>query len=455
LHIETRSLWFDSALLPQGWTRHVRITFAKGCITQIKSATKPHADDERHAIALPGLPNLHSHAFQRGMAGLAERRGPSGDNFWSWREAMYRFLDHIDPDDCEAIAAQLYMEMLESGFTRAGEFHYLHHNHDGTLYENLGEMAERIAAAAQATGIGLTLLPVFYAHSGFGGAPPVHGQRRFITSLDQFSRLIEASRNAIATLDGGIIGIAPHSLRAATLPEIAAVVAVLVDGPIHIHAAEQTLEVEECLAQHGRRPVELLLDEAGVDQHWCLIHATHMTETETQRLAASGAVAGLCPITEANLGDGVFSAPAFLSAGGHFGIGSDSNILIDPAQELRQLEYAQRLTTRARNVLALAQGRPTGRALFDAALAGGSQALGVTSGLAADQPADIISLNTADSAFIGRQGDDLLDAWIFAVRHNAIDCVWRHGDRLVSGGRHHGRDIIEQRFKTVMRKLLA
>ncbi len=454
--MESRSLWFDSALLPQGWARHVRLTFANGCITEIQPAAEPRAGDERHAIALPGLANLHSHAFQRGMAGLAECRGPLGDNFWSWREAMYRFLDQIDPDDCEAIAAQLYMEMLESGFTRVGEFHYLHHDRDGAAYANIAEMAERIAAAATTTGIGLTLLPVFYAHSGFGGAAPAQGQRRFITTLDQFSRLIEASRKAIAPLSGAIIGAAPHSLRAATLPEIATIIALEKSGPIHIHAAEQTLEVEDCLAHHGRRPVELLLDEAGIDPRWCLIHATHMTEAETQRLAASGAVAGLCPITEANLGDGVFPALPFLTAGGRFGIGSDSNILIDAAQELRQLEYAQRLTRRERNVLALAGGRSTGRALFGAALTGGSQALGVPgSGIAVSAPADLISLNAADPAFIGRQGDDTLDAWIFAARHNAIDCVWRHGEQLVSGGRHHARDAIEHRFKAVMRKLLA
>ena len=455
MNTEPRSLWFDSALLPQGWARHVRLSFAHGAITEIQPAAEPRAGDERHAIALPGLPNLHSHAFQRGMAGLAERRGLVGDNFWSWREAMYRFLDHIDPDDCEAIAAQLYMEMLESGFTRAGEFHYLHHDRDGATYGNIGEMAERIAAAAAATGIGLTLLPVFYAHSGFGGAAPAQGQRRFITTLDQFSRLIEASRQAIAPLDGAVIGVAPHSLRAATLPEITAITA-LADGPIHIHAAEQTKEVADCLAHHGRRPVELLLGEAGVNHRWCLIHATHMTEAETRRLAASGAVAGLCPVTEANLGDGVFPALPFLTAGGRFGIGSDSNILIDAAQELRQLEYAQRLTHRERNVLALAEGRSTGRVLFDTALAGGAQALGVSAvGLASGAPADLISLNAADPAFIGRQGDDMLDAWIFASRNNAVDCVWRHGKKLVSGGRHHARDAIEPRFKAVMRKLLA
>lgn len=456
MQVENTRLWFRSALLPQGWARDVRMTLAQGAILHVEAGTEPKPDDERHFVALPGLPNLHSHAFQRGMAGLAERRGPANDSFWSWREVMYRFLDRIGPDDCEAIAAQLYMEMLEAGFTRVGEFHYLHHDRDGAAYGNPAEMAERIAAAAAAAGIGLALLPVFYAHANFGGRAPDPGQRRFITDIDQFGRLMEASRRIVASLEGATIGIAPHSLRAATLPEIAAIRSLAKGGPIHTHAAEQTREVEDCLAWCGRRPVELLLDEAGVDRNWCLVHATHMTEAETQRLAASGAVAGLCPVTEANLGDGVFPAPAFLGAGGRFGIGSDSNILIDAAQELRQLEYGQRLTLRARNVLALGEGRSTGRVLFDGALAGGSQALGVHShGLAPGADADIVGLNEADPAFAARDGDDDLDAWIFASRGSAVDCVWRHGIKLVEGGRHRARDAIEARFRAVMDKVLT
>lgn len=451
---EATRLWFRSALLPRGWARGVRMTIADGVILQVETETKPAPGDARHFVALPGLPNLHSHAFQRGMAGLAERRGPGGDNFWSWREAMYRFLDRIGPEDCEAIAAQLYMEMLEAGFTRAGEFHYLHHDRDGVPYTNIAEMAERIAAAAMETGIGLTLLPVFYAHANFGGLAPSPGQRRFITDIDRFGRLMEASRGIVASLEGAVIGVAPHSLRAATLPEIEAVAPLA--EIVHIHAAEQIREVEDCVAWCGRRPVELLLDEAGVDQNWCLIHATHMTERETQRLAASGAVAGLCPITEANLGDGVFPSLPFASARGVFGIGSDSNILIDAAQELRQLEYAQRLSLRARNVMALDEGRSTGRVLFDAALAGGARALGAPGGgLEAGAPADMIGLSAADPALIGREGDDYLDAWIFASRGTAIDCVWRHGRKLVSGGRHHARPAIEARFKNAMQRILA
>ncbi len=451
----TPPLWFQTALLPEGWADQVRITIQGGLITAINTGAPPQPGDERHPIGLPGLPNVHSHAFQRGMAGLAERRGPTGDNFWSWREAMYRFLDRIDPDDCEAIAAQLYMEMLEAGFTRVGEFHYLHHDIQGTPYGNIGEMAERIAAAAAITGIGLTLLPVFYAHSNFGGAEPVRGQRRFIATLDQFADLVAASRTSLIGLPDAVLGIAPHSLRAASLGEIAAIRPLAEQGPIHIHAAEQVKEVEDCLAWSQRRPVELLLNAVGIDAQWCLIHATHMTDAEATRLAASQAVAGLCPITEANLGDGVFPAAPFLAAHGRFGIGSDSNILIDAAQELRQLEYAQRLSHRARNLLALAQGDSTGRIMFSAAVAGGAQALGQTGrGLAVGASADLLSLDITGPAFVARDGDQLLDGWIFASRHRAVDCVWRHGVKWVEAGRHRARTNIEARFRRVLSKIL-
>ena len=451
----TSPLWFQTALLPQGWADQVRITIQGGLITAISTGAPPQPGDERHRIGLPGLPNVHSHAFQRGMAGLAERRGPTGDNFWSWREAMYRFLDRIDPDDCEAIAAQLYMEMLEAGFSRVGEFHYLHHDINGAPYANIAEMAERIVAAASTTGIGLTLLPVFYAHANFGGAAPVQGQRRFITTLDQFAELVAASRNSLASLPDALLGIAPHSLRAASPEEIAAIRPLAEQGPIHIHAAEQVKEVEDCLAWSQRRPVELLLDAVGIDAQWCLIHATHMTDAEATGLAASRAVAGLCPITEANLGDGVFPATPFLTGGGRFGIGSDSNILIDAAQELRQLEYAQRLSHRARNRLALTQGQSTGRALFSAAVAGGAQALGGAGrGVEIGASADLISLDATDPAFIGREDDEWLDSWIFANRHRAVDCVWCHGVKWVEAGRHRARATIEARFRQVMSKIL-
>jgi formiminoglutamate deiminase len=445
------SLHVKSALLPQGWQRDVRISFEQGQIASIETGIEAQPGEERHAILVPGMPNLHSHAFQRGMAGLAEVRGPGADSFWSWRNVMYRFALSMTPDHVEAVAGQLYMEMLEAGFSRVGEFHYLHHDIDGSPYADLSEMAQRIAAAASMTGIGLTLLPVFYAHSGFGGAAPNEGQRRFINTIDSFAHLLEGCRSAVAGLPAGNVGVAPHSLRAVTPEELSAVIAMAKDGPIHIHVAEQVKEVEDCLAWSGARPVEWLLDNAKLDGRWCLIHATHMTDAETSRMAESGAIAGLCPITEANLGDGTFNAVVFGDAGGRFGIGSDSNILIGIPDELRQLEYSQRLAHRSRNVLAAA-GQSTGRALFDGALDGGAAALGSRTGLAVGNPADFVSLRMPE---IGGLADDtVLDSWLFASGTRP-DTVWVAGRKQVEDGRHLRRDEIGVRFRKAMAELLA
>jgi len=454
------------ALLPQGWCRDVRIAFDAGRIASVEAGASAAPGDERHAIALPGMPNLHSHAFQRGMAGLAEVRGPSADSFWSWREAMYRFALAMTPAQVEAVACQLYVEMLEAGFTRVGEFHYLHHDVNGRPYADLAEMASRIGAAAQSSGIGLTLLPVFYAHSSFGGAPAGAGQRRFINDADGYARLLDATRAALRPLAGAIVGVAPHSLRAVTPDELAAVIAMAGDAPIHIHIAEQVKEVEDCVAWSGARPVEWLLDHAAVDGRWCLVHATHMTASETRHTAASGAIAGLCPITEANLGDGIFDALTFTAAGGRFGIGSDSNVQIGVADELRLLEYSQRLALRARNVMAVASGS-TGRALFDAALQGGAAALGVGTGsgcgfsataagagLAVGAAADLVTLDANHPALAGRAGDGVLDAWVF-TGHALVDCVWVRGHRQVEGGRHACRDPIAAAFRAAMVQLCA
>jgi formiminoglutamate deiminase len=448
-------LFFDRLLTPQGWRRDVSVAIENGLIASASPAGAPQATDERHAIGLPGMPDLHSHAFQRGMAGLAEIRGPAADNFWTWRELMYRFALTMGPEDVEAVAAQLYVEMLEAGFTRVGEFHYLHHDTDGRPYANVAELAERIAAAAETTGIALTLLPVFYAHANFSGVAPTPGQRRFICDIDLFARLLEASRTAVATLPGANIGVAPHSLRAATPAELAEVASLADGGPIHMHIAEQVKEVEDCVAWSGARPVEWLLGHVEVDRRWCLIHATHMTEGETRALASSGATAGLCPITEANLGDGIFNGPAFAAGGGRYGIGSDSNIMIGVADELRQLEYAQRLRDRARNVMAT-DGGSTGRALFDAALAGGAAALGAApAGLVPGAPADIVSLRADHPALVARDGDAILDAWIFAGGRDLVDCVWARGVKRVAGGRHMSRDSVFPRFRAAIERVTA
>ncbi|WP_050386949.1 formimidoylglutamate deiminase [Bradyrhizobium pachyrhizi] len=449
-------LHFAFALLPSGWANDVQVVVVDGAIASVTPGVAPSAGDERHQMAVPGLASLHSHAFQRGMAGLAELRGDTTDTFWTWRETMYRFALTMTPDDVAAVATLLYVEMLERGFTRVGEFHYLHHDRDGAPYANLAEMAVRIAEAAGASGIGLTLLPSLYAHSTFGGAAPHAGQRRFICSVDQFAALMTASREAIRDLPGANLGIAPHSLRAVAPDELAAIIPLAGADPIHIHAAEQVREVEDCFAWSGQRPVQWLLDHAPVDQRWCLIHATHMTEQEVTALARSGAVAGLCPVTEASLGDGIFSAREFLAAGGRFGIGTDSNVLVGVADELRQLEYGQRLKHRERNVLSGRPGTSTGRALFDQALAGGAQALAQTkAGLAPGARADIVSLDTAHPSLAGRSGDAVLDGWLFATGSDAIDCVWAGGDKVVAGGRHRLRDKAREQFNASVRRLVA
>ncbi|MFC3136502.1 formimidoylglutamate deiminase, partial [Microbaculum marinum] len=311
-----RRLWFEHALLPDGWARSVAIGIDDGRIASVTPDAGRSGADAFDGAVVPGLANLHSHAFQRGMAGLTERRGPArdgtgADSFWTWRETMYAFLARLGPEDVEAIAGQLYVEMLEAGFTSVGEFHYLHHAPDGSTYDDPAEMATRIAAAARATGIGLTLLPVFYQTGGFGGQPAGAGQRRFVNDADRFMDLVDRSRAATRHLPGAVVGIAPHSLRAVTPEALGEVVAASPDGPIHIHVAEQVREVEDCLAWSGQRPVEFLLEHQPVDGRWCLIHATHMLPGEVRDMAASGAVAGLCPITEANLGDGIFEGVAY------------------------------------------------------------------------------------------------------------------------------------------------
>lgn len=446
-------LWFEAALLPGGWATDVRIDVADGAISSLETGVSAAPDDERHTVALPGLPNLHSHAFQRAMAGLAETgHGESRDDFWNWRDVMYRLVADLTPDDLEAIAAMAFVEMLESGFTRVGEFHYLHHQPSGEPYADAAEMAAALASASADTGIALSLLPVFYAHADFGGLPLNSGQRRFASDLDGYARLLDRCRQIVGGLDGGILGMAPHSLRAATHEELVRLLALAPSGPVHIHVAEQCREVDACLAWSGQRPVAWLLDHMPVDARWCLVHATHVDAPELAGIAASGAVVGLCPITEANLGDGLFPAVDFLRAGGRLGVGSDSNVRIDAAEELRLLEYGQRLTLQRRNVL-LQPGRSTGRTLYDAALAGGGQALGTeAAGLVAGASADIVAISADDLPSID---DRSIDRWLFSRGHGAIASVWRAGRRVVSEGRHLRRGQVMQRYRDVIRRRFA
>ncbi len=440
----------DQALLPAGWARDVRVRVAGGRIEEVTPGAAP--DGARVGTLLPAAANVHSHAFQRAMAGRTERRGPAGqvDSFWTWRREMFRFLQCLTPEDVEAIAALAQIEMLEAGYACVAEFHYLHHAPGGGEYRDPGEMAARIGAAAEATGIGLTLLPVMYRQGGCDGRALSPGQDRFGSDPAGFARLMEGARRAIRPLPDGALGVAPHSLRAVPPEALREALELAPEGPIHMHLAEQVAEVDEVRAALGARPVDWLLANAEVDARWCLIHCTQMTPEETRALAATGAVAGLCPITEANLGDGIFDGVRYLGAGGRIAIGTDSNVAIDLAGELRALEGSQRLRDRTRAALAPADGS-TGRALLDAALAGGAQAAGRAAGrIEAGRLADLVALDGPRAGLFDMAGDAALDAWIFAGGAGWISDVWSAGRHVVTGGRHVARDAVEARYRTSM-----
>lgn len=446
--------FFEHALLAENWAKDVSVVSNdKGDITSITPNTEDVRSDHRAKVALPGLPNVHSHAFQRAMAGMAEVKDTGDDTFWTWRKVMYQFLERLTPEDLYTIASLAYCEMLESGFTAVSEFHYLHHDASGSAYNDIGAMAFAIAEAAQTSGIGPTFLPVFYANSQFGGAPPTDAQRRFVNSPDQFAILLDRIDHIATSLPDAQVGIAPHSLRAVTPESLAEVLTLKLNGPLHIHIAEQTKEVDDCIQWSGQRPVEWLLNHQNIDQHWCLIHATHITQTERQNIAQSGAVAGLCPITEGNLGDGIFPGVDYLQDGGRFAVGSDSNVLINAAEELRTLEYSQRFRDRGRNLLGTVN-KSTGRALFDHALSGGAQSSGRKIGkIAVGFRADIMTLNTEHPALVALTNDGWLDGWIFAANSPAISDVWVGGRHVVSEGKHHKRDQIRACYAQTMKRL--
>jgi formimidoylglutamate deiminase len=452
-------IFAERALLRDGWRSNVLIEVdAQGLIAKLVPNSRPPAGAERAAGAvLPGMPNLHSHAFQRAFAGYTETRSSTGDDFWTWRSTMYAFLARIDPDALQAIATQLYIEMLRAGYTSVGEFHYLHHDPSGSPYASLTETSDRIIAAAREVGIAITHLPVLYAHGGFGGAAPVPGQRRFVSDLDRFTELLETLYRRYAGATGVRIGIAPHSLRAVTPPELTQAVGALdrLDprAPIHIHVAEQIGEVDDCLAVCGARPVALLFESAAVDRRWCLVHATHIDESELHRILRHEPVIGLCPITEANLGDGISRARELLSGGGRFGIGSDSNTRIDPGEELRVLEYGQRLFHRRRALLA-EPGESVGMRLYTQACRGGAEALANGAGeLAPGRRADLVVLDESTPILADRPSATLLDAMVFGgearpVKDVMVGGVWRIRDR-----RHPIEEEVFDRFRSVHRRL--
>ena len=444
-------LFAADALTPRGWMRDVVIDVAAdGMIASVEPNGERDGAERVAGPLIPGMPNLHSHAFQRAIAGRTGRASADGDSFWTWRQAMYEFIDRVDADAFEAIAAQAYVEMLKAGYTAVAEFHYVHLDPQGNPYADPAELARRIAAAASAAGIAFTLLPVFYAHAGFGGAVPTAGQRRFVHSLDGYARLIETLARDLSMANDNL-GVAAHSLRAVMPDELAAVVSLARrDGPIHIHAAEQMKEVADCIAWSGARPIEWLLDHAHVDARWCIVHATHMTPEETRGLAASGAVAGLAPTTEADLGDGTFAARVFLDAQGTFGIGSDSNTVIDPFAELRQLEWSQRILHQTRNVLAAADA-PVGQALYRAAALGGARAQARLAGaISAGCRADFVVLNVDDPALALQPTNALLDAAIFGPCRTPVRDVMVAGRWVVREGHHPQEDIVFARYRTTL-----
>lgn len=419
---------------PAGWQHDVRFGGA----------------EVRTRFALPGMPNLHSHAFQRAIAGLAERRGPGDDSFWTWRETMYRFASRIGPESLRAIAAQLYVEMLKAGYTRVCEFHYLHSAPDGTAYADPAAMSRAIIDAAHEAGIGLTLLPVLYMTGGFDGRPLSERQRRFGLSVDAYLRLLES----LTALESPMlrVGIALHSLRA--VPEVAmreVLASPLANGrPVHIHIAEQIGEVQDCLGVRNARPVQWLFDHADIDARWCLVHATHLDDSEMRAIARSGAVAGLCPSTEANLGDGLFPLAAYLDANGTFGIGSDSHISVSPVEELRWLEYGQRLATRRRNIASRAPGASVGEALWDAALRGGRRASGVE-----DARADFIVLDDASALLAARDERSVLDTFLFAGNTPLVRDVMAGGRWVVRNFHHDADDEIAARYRAAVDTLAS
>jgi len=450
------ALFARHALLADGWRRDVLLEWdVRGDLTRVAPDASLPLGVARVDYVLPGMINLHSHAFQRALGGLAERAGDGSDSFWTWRELMYRVANRITPEQMEAVAAQLYAECLRHGYTAVCEFHYIQRAPGGHVYGQPAETAQRVAAAAREAGMGLTLLPVMYAYAGFGDTPLKPEQERFRTDPAQVLRIVEA----LEPLRGPQleVGAAPHSLRAVSAGQLRELVQGMPAGrPLHIHVAEQKLEVQQCVEAVGQRPVEYLMEQTDVDARWCLVHATHLSRAEHDGLAASGAVAGLCPTTEANLGDGLFPLAPYIAAGGRFGIGSDSHVSQSPVEELRWLEYGQRLGHQRRNIAVTHAERDVGAFLWQGALAGGAQASGRRLGLLAPgRRADLLVLDSAHPNLDGVPPHEVLGRFLFSGNDNLVRDVLAGGHWVVQGGRHKAQDAIAQRYKTAVRTLHA
>ena len=449
------SLFCRYALLPEGWAENVRIrTDAEGVTVDVEKDSKASGSEQVHGFVLPGMPNLHSHGFQYLMAGLTGPSTAANDHFWSWRKTMYRLAGLLSPEQYEDCLAWVYLNMLRAGYTGCAEFHYLHHAPDGRPYANRAEMSLRVLAAARRVGMPLTLLPVLYCRSGFTSPDCAPEQRRFCHDLDDYLALLEACQSGLSGDNTQALGMAPHSLRA--VPDHA-LKALFRSGlrpmPVHIHIAEQTGEVEQCVEHTGARPVEWLLEQMPVDASWCLVHATHLSNQERSRAASTGATIGLCPSTEADLGDGMFAMEPWLAMGGRFGLGSDSNTRVSVAEEIRLLEYEARLVSRRRNVLA--QGRcSSAETLYGRAASGGARALGQATGsIDPGRRADLVELDMAHPLLGGLNPEQVLDAWVFAGSEDMIRSVWVAARPVIQSGRHPDEDILERRFRAVVREV--
>ncbi len=458
----------ENILLSDGWATDKTLTIENGIITAIASGKNISNNKGEAEIlsgtVIPGIVNCHSHAFQRAFAGFSEQGSEGQDSFWTWRKIMYKFLTQLDHNDVQVIATQLYIEMVKAGYTRVAEFHYLHHNIDGASYVNLDTdktvttMAQAIFAAAKHSGIGLTMLPVLYQYAGFGQQKPNDGQKRFINSSTQFNRLVSDCFALSKQYQNTNVGIAPHSLRAVDKEAIKIAVehvrAIDENAPIHIHIAEQQQEVDDCLAYYKKRPVQWLLENFDLDKHWCLIHATHINEQEQHAIVASKAIAGICPTTEANLGDGIFPTAEFLALNGTFAIGSDSHISISPIEELRWLEYAQRLNKQQRAVLSTNEQASVGQNLWQKAAIGGAQSTNTNTGsLAVGKQADLLVLDGKQTRLFASNNQHLLDSIIFASQQNVVKDVMVNGHWIVQNGKHAQEQHSAEKFAKLLKKL--
>lgn len=450
-------LFAKKILLASGWASNQTLTIEAGVITDISQGFIEGAE-QATGVVIPGMINCHSHAFQRAFAGFSEQGSEGKDSFWTWRSIMYKFIEQLSAEDAQVIATQLYIEMLKMGYTRVAEFHYLHHDITGENYPSLSAMAEAIFVAAKESGIGLTLLPVLYRFSGFGTQKPNSGQKRFINSVEQFNDLVSDCFEIANAQVNTNIGIAPHSLRAVDKSSLSAAVTHVRSldpkAPVHIHIAEQQKEVNDCLEHYGQRPVQWLLNNADLDKHWCLIHATHIDEKERKGIVASQAIAGICPTTEANLGDGIFPTDEFLVDNGTFAIGSDSHISVNPIEELRWLEYVQRLSKQQRALLATSEQKSVGLNLWQRAARGGAQSTNSNTGeLATGKQADLLVLDDSQLRLFAHDDNHLLDSVIFASQQNLVKDVMVNGQWHVRGGKHELEQDSADKFARLLAKL--